>query len=104
MNTASNVVQFDTTTTTTSSDIDWVGTDATSTVTIQNVCGHCGQWYQGYHQCPPYNWHQNWYPVQWQKDGEVAELKAWLDGFMTSRKMTERNLRKIQEKLEEFCE
>jgi len=33
----------------------------------------------------------------------LGELKAWLEGFMESRKMTERNLKKIQDKLEEFC-
>lgn len=44
------------------------------------------------------SWYPNYYP---QKD-EVAELKAWIDGFMTGRKLTEGNLKKVQDKLDEF--
>jgi len=83
--TASNVLQFDNQTTTTST---------------QNVCGSCGIWYYGYHQCPTISWYPS-YPVI--QNDEVRELKAWLEGFMESRKMTESNLKKIQDKLEEFC-
>ena len=100
MNTASNIVQFDTTTTTASTGgIEWVDA-STSTVTIQNVCGNCGQSYMGYHECLPY-W--SWYPSYpaVQKD-EARELKAWIEGFMDGRKMTERNLKKIQDRLKEF--
>lgn len=85
MSTASNVLQFDNQTTTTS---------------IQNVCGTCGNWYIGYHTCPTISWYPS-YPVI--QNDEVRELKAWLEGFMESRKMTEHNLKKIQDKLEEFC-
>ena len=100
---ASNIVQFDTTTTTSSTtgDIEWVDA-STSTVTIQNVCGNCGQHYYGYHQCPAYSWYPYSYPVT--QRGEVAELKAWIEGFMDGRKMTERNLKKIQDKLQEFLD
>jgi len=101
MNTASNIVQFDTATTTISPDtvIDWSGTNTTTAV--QNVCGNCGTYYIGYHTCPVNYWYPS-YPVT--KRDEVSELKAWLEGFMTGRKMTERNLKKIQDKLQEFCE
>jgi len=35
---------------------------------------------------------------------KAALLKAWLDGFMTDRKMSEKALKAIQKKLEEFCD
>ena len=102
MNTASNIVQFDNQADFQGSSNTITTTDATSNTVIQNVCGSCGQLYYGYHTCPSYNWYQNWYPVQGQRNTEVNELKSWIDGFMTGRKMTEKNLQKIQDKLADF--
>ena len=80
MSTARNVFQFD-------NQKDYTGTTTTTNAWYPDSTTG----YQTY-----------WYPSYVYKTDEVAELKAWLDGFMTGRKMTERNLKKIQEKLEDF--
>jgi len=66
-------------------------------------CLTCGTCHWGL--CNHMSWTPNYfYPVYptYQKD-EVAELKAWLDGFWENRKMTEKNLKRVRDKLEEFC-
>lgn len=35
---------------------------------------------------------------------EVGELKAWLRGYMEGRKLTEKSLKRIREKLAEFTD
>ena len=100
MNQASNIVQFDGS----SGAGSYTTTDATTnTVTISSTCSSCGQYYIGYHTCPTivpnYYWYQNWLPAQ---SNEVAELKAWIEGFLDGRKLTEGNLRKVRDKIEAF--
>ena len=98
MNTANNVTpiggDFDCTANTT--------TDATTnTITISGGTGDYW-WYQ------PRTTGDYWYPSYALSpiinNDEVAELKAWLDGFMVNRKMTEKNLKIIKERLDDFIE
>ena len=70
------------------------------TTTGVDYCWGCGSWpcrcnQNHYHYIYP----QYSYTVQ---GSRAAELKAWIDGYMTDRKMTEKALRRVQEKIEEF--
>lgn len=95
MNT-SNVLQFENQTKTTVSDNCSSGTMIINT---QNYCSNCGGHYWGdYHYCSTFT--PISYPI-YQKD-EVIELKAWIDGFLENRKLTEKNLKRVRDKLEEF--
>ncbi len=66
-----------------------LGNTVTSTAWLDQSPAYT-QWYQPYYSYPVY-----------QRD-QVAELKAWLDGYMESGKLTEKKLARIQKKLEEF--
>ncbi len=101
MNTENNVVSFNDGTGFTGLDTTTATTASTSTITINanTFCANCSVWHSGWHVCPTISWYPT-YPVY--KTDEVAELKAWIEGFMDGRKMTERNLKKIQDKLEDF--
>jgi hypothetical protein len=62
--------------------------------------GYC---YGCYHW--PCTCHAHWYPTftySIASTDKAAILKAWLDGYMTDRKMSEKALKTIQKKLEEF--
>ena len=107
--TASNVVAFGNQTGVVDKDYMFQGTSTESTtgntITVtggqSNYCGSCGVWHSGWHQCT--SWYPQYvFPPAPQVD-EVRELKAWIDGFMDGRKMTERNLQKVRDKIEEFC-
>ena len=89
---ATNVISGDFTTTTVSS-----GTACGS------VCGSCGTWYTGFHTCTPtISWY-TYYPLSPTVEiDDVAELKAWLDGYLDGRKLTEKALKRIRQKLEDF--
>ena len=74
---------------------DWVGTQEVTLTTT-------GGWYDA-NTYPAGNW--TWYPnysYPVYKTDKVAELKAWLDGYCTDRKMTEKALKRIRAKIEEF--
>ncbi len=87
MEASSNVMQIS----------EWTGTsDASFTSTG-------GDWNTTTITSPSWTWYPNYlhtYPV-YQRD-RVAELKAWLDGYSTDRKMTEKALKKIRAKIDEF--
>ena len=82
------------------------GVSSGTTVINSQYCSNCNTyWYPWeYHQCPTYFPQTYVYPSPVTKTDEVAELKAWIDGFMTNRKMTDRNLKIIKDKLDEFLE
>ena len=74
---------------------DWTGTTSGGTTTT-------GGWVD---VNLPYQTNTTWYPSYpypvYQRD-RVSELKAWLDGYCTDRRMTEKVLKKIREKIESF--
>ena len=75
--------------------------DTGTTVTAaSNFCSLCSTYYYGVHSCPA--WYMGLYTNN-NKD-EVSELKAWMAGFLETRRLTERNLRRIREKLDEFID
>lgn len=63
------------------------------------MCYGCWTWPCQCHQ------HHHWYPQYTYtitEPDKAALLKAWLDGFMTDRKMTEKALARVRKKIEEF--
>ena len=76
-------------------DISWLGSSDTSSAVVNTGFG--GTPWVDYHWYPSYS-----YPVI--HNDRVAELKAWLDGYCTDRKMTEKALKRIKAKIEEFSD
>jgi len=85
---------------------DWTGTSVNQTITTSGGYETTGGWINidtnlPYEVVTNWNWYPSYsYPVY--KTDKVAELKAWLDGYCTDRKMTEKALKKIREKIESF--
>lgn len=68
--------------------------------TYPPYCGTCG--YSHWGSCGGTSTY--WYPYRTSENNEVAELKAWIDGYMEGRKITEKSLKRIREKLQEFID
>jgi len=104
-------IENETNTTTAINTEDWQNSASTEWITTTTGngynCAGCGLWvYSGYTHICSYQYCQPWIQV-WPGPkplNEVAELKAWIEGFMEGRKMTERNLQKIRDKLQDFCD
>ncbi len=82
------------------SNVLQINADNTTVFSNGQQCVSCNQWYFGHHICPSAT---NWFPTLTATD-EVAELKAWIDGFTEMRKLSQKNLARIRAKLREFVD
>lgn len=84
MSTASNVVWIDNST-------------PCDTITISD--GTTGDWWY-----PTNTTAGRWYPYSYAAPDKVRELSAWLDGYLDGHKLSEKSLKRIRAKLDEFLD
>ena len=80
---------------------------STNTITVSGgTASGMGVYDQNYYYWPNYSSPNYWYPQYMPSPvvevDEVAELAAWLDGYLDGRKLTEKALKRIRQKLEDF--